>query len=358
METHTVDLPDFYCPIPSARHPAVDRAESRTGAWVQDLGLAHSAEHAMRLRGNNCADLYGRITPHGDEQALQIAVDWHSMGFAFDDEFVDTTPHTRSTAHFSDLAGRLLLTLEHPNRQLMPEGPYHIAVKDLAERYRRTASSVQYQRWVEAQRKWLLGSLWMMSADTTNALTDPNSYLAARIQDSGGAPATSMIELVTTQEIPEGELWSAPTRALTEIAHMIAILDNELVSRYKEEFSGQRQRTLIDVVARHHHWTPEAAQQAVIGLRDQAMTLFLNLSKREDRRPGASSALRAYLTDLGHLIRGNIDWSLACPRYSHLYPPGHNVPVAHLDFHTRITDQTTTAPLPLRIPAVAWWTAI
>jgi hypothetical protein len=91
-----------------------------------------------------------------------------------------------------------------------------------------------------------------------------------------------------------------------------------------------------------------------VALRDRVLRRFLVL--RERVLPRASAELRRYLTDLGHGIRGNIEWGLRVPRYLSLGSatagPGEVIPPEHIPWADHPLN-TSDEPPPL--PSITWW---
>jgi uncharacterized protein (DUF2461 family) len=141
-----------------------------------------------------------------------------------------------------------------------------------------------------------------------------------RLHDAAGAPIASMIEIVAGLEVPGREMDSAKVRAISELGAMIGALDNDRISRFKESHEDKEEHALLDVMMQARGCSPEAALRHIVALRDRMMCLFLRLSE-EAMREG-SPALRRYLADLGHMIRGHIDWSFTVARYRTLYSAG------------------------------------
>ncbi len=116
---------------------------------------------------------------------------------------------------------------------------------------------------------------------------------------------------------------------------------------------GQTGQNIVTVLANERGCGLQQAVVDAVAMRDRMMCLFLRLSDR--LLPGASVELRSYLSDLGHLLRGNIEWSMRVPRYNSLgsadQPPGRTATM-----FPGWADQPADGSLePLPLPAIAWW---
>ncbi|MEV0382616.1 hypothetical protein [Nonomuraea sp. NPDC050643] len=159
-----------------------------------------------------------------------------------------------------------------------------------------------------------------------------------------------MREIVNESEVPAAEMESPTLRALTEMAIMIASLDNDRYSLPKELNRGHTGQNLYTVM-RHHACTamPDAIREAT-RLRDRIRLRFLRLADKT--RPRLSAAGTTYLDGLGYGIVGNAEWGQRAPRYVSTGDdpgPANQAPLTWADSPM----DTRTAPLPY--PTTAWW---
>jgi hypothetical protein len=275
-------------------------------------------------------------------------------GFSFDDHRCDEGSNAIDPTRFVPMASRLLRILETQDPMLCGEDPYLLGLCDLARRYRQLGTAVQARRWVNAHHLWLFG---VIQQNTHRARGGPGSvddYIATRIHDCGGPPTQAMYEFVNGAEIPGSEMDSARVRAITELFWLIAALDNDRVSRYKEILGQGDAYNLVDVIARCENRCSHDAAERMIAYRDRLMCLFIRL--RDQLAQNASAPLRTYLKSLGHGIRSNIDWSLTVPRYNTIYAEDGITQTGQIALTSHCVEQPTDESLePLPWPSVAWW---
>ncbi|WP_030663498.1 hypothetical protein [Streptomyces rimosus] len=353
MDTAAVDLPPFYCPIASAIHPEAGEAERRAVAWIDRLGFCRTpAERAWAL-GTCGADFYARFAPEADLERLWVAVCWVYWGFAFDDARCDEGMLSRDPAAFAAMAGNVQRALEIPGPCAFGD-PHAAAVHDLGERFRACATPVQVRRFQQAHRAWLSGVQRQIGNRARGHMPTLDDYLTMRLHAAGGEPTFALLEIANGAEVPAREMDSPAVCALTEMAILVAALDNDRYSLVKEVTRHQTEQNIFSVLMRHDGSPPARAVADAVALRDRVLHRFLVL--RERILPRASAELRRCLTDLGHGIRGNIEWGLRVPRYLSLRSaaagPGAISPPAHITLADRPSDPSG-APLPL--PSVAWW---
>ncbi len=346
-EDRDFPLPPFYCPWDSALHPDTAELEHRSRAWLEGQAFAGGEPGVTRLMGTRSAEFYARIAPEAKVDAMQVAVDWCYWGFAFDDARCDGVTRDTPSA-FVALANQAVRVIETRGALLYPGDPYLVALADLAERMGYYATEPQMMRWAHAHRVWLMGAAWQLAE--TRLPVSLADYFSMRLGSCAGAPTTAMIEIVEGGVIPAAELDSPLVRAVTEMTWLIAAIDNDLVSARKELATGQADHNLVTVLAADRRCSAADAAEATRRIRDRIMVRFLRL-RDVAYRPG-SAELRGYLTDLANLIRGNVEWSLAVPRYNSADQAGRSSAAPTLVWADRPAD---AGPEPLPYPAISWW---
>lgn len=141
-----------------------------------------------------------------------------------------------------------------------------------------------------------------------------DDYLSMRLHSAGGEPTYAMLEIANGIDVPAVEMDSPAVCALTEMAILVAALDNDRHSYAKEADRGQTDQNIVTVLMAQDALSPEQALHKAVALRDSVLERFLALRAEVSRR--SSADLRRYLDDLGHGIRGNIEWGLRVPAIS------------------------------------------
>ncbi|MFE6489238.1 hypothetical protein ACFVGN_40790 [Streptomyces sp. NPDC057757] len=122
----------------------------------------------------------------------------------------------------------------------------------------------------------------------------------------------ALLELATGAQVPDGELHRPAVRALTEMAIMVAALDNDRDSLHKEASRDRADQNIYTVpTAGRSLSLPQAVTEAN-GLRDRTLPRFLELHDRV--RPTAGADLGVYLQGLRHWVRGNNERGMRVPR--------------------------------------------
>lgn len=340
------ELPPIFCPLDPAVNPARRRVERRAIDCVDQWGLCADARERVRVIGTRSADFYARFAPDADEDGLLAAALWVYWGFAFDDARCDTGFYRGRPSEFVPMAARIQRALESPVA-MADDDVFARALQDIAARFLRAGTPVQFQRFVAAHRAWLVGVAWQIANEARGHMPGLEDYVTMRLHSAGGEPTFAMLEIANGCEVAAAEMDSPVVRALTETAILVAALDNDSHSLLRE-LGGHTVQNIYSVLQCETGGSFEETLQAAACLRDRVLLQFLRL--RDRVRPRLSEPGRCYVDGLAHGIRGNAEWGLKVPRYgkdgiSDDDSPGVAWAEKPLD--------DSREPLP--IPSIAWW---
>jgi Terpene synthase family 2, C-terminal metal binding len=359
-----VEIPPLYCPFPYAIHPRHRELEQRCLSWLNELGVSSGEQPHALLAVGNWAEGLACSYPVGTDETVQLVIDWAVLYAVVDDLFTELGPVGRDMPRLTKMLARMLRTLEVPDVGLLNENnPFAAAWCDIARRFVAQAPPGVYRRWVQGHRAHFASVAWHQSYIVSRALPSLNEYISLRGGSVGTAPSAAMVELTRGCEVPSQEMDLPAVRALHEAWAFIHGCDNDLVS-YGKELADARHNddakntyptpfNIVGLLIHHHGYTlPEALDRAAI-LRNQAMSLLLNIIERI--WPHASHELRNYLNGVGPNIRGVLDWYLS-PRTQRYTNPDGNSPGA-VEYALTITDTlppTADESIPLP-PTMCWW---
>jgi hypothetical protein len=306
-----VELPPLFCPLESAIHPHVRRVEERAVEWIGGSGMCASEREKAWVVATHGADFFARFAPVADDERLLAAVVWVYWGFAFDDARCDSGPLSGRPAQFNALAGQVQRACETDRAE--PEDRYAQVLQDIMRRVRSCAPPTQVARFVHAHRAWLSGVAWQVGNQATGRMPALDDFLAMRLLSAGGHPTFAMLEVATGAEVPDRDMHRPAVQALTEMAIMVASLDNDRHSLHKELSRNQADQNIYTVLMAAQSLSLQQAVDAANNMRDRILRRFLELHDRV--RPTAGVDLATYLQGLRHGVRGNNEWGLRVPRY-------------------------------------------
>jgi hypothetical protein len=344
-----VQLPALFCPLESAVHPRVRQVEKRAVEWIDGSGMCASDRERAWVVATHSADFFARLAPVADEDRLLAAALWVYWGFAFDDARCDRGPLSVRPAQFNSLAGQVQRACE--TRLAVPEDRYARSLQDIMGRFRSFAPPTQVARFVHAHRTWLSGVAWQIGNQAVGRMPGLDEFLAMRLQSSGGHPTFALLELATGGEVPDRELHRPAVLALTEMAIMVAALDNDRHSLHKEMCRDRADQNIYTVLTAGRSLSLQEAVDEANRLRDRILRRFLDLHDRV--RPTAGVDLAAYLQGLRHGVRGNNEWGLRVPRYLAF---GHWPDEQEDVLPAWAAEPSDPRPGPIEgAPSVAWW---
>jgi hypothetical protein len=348
MSLTDVELPPLFCPMDSAIHPRVRDVETRAQEWVRTSGMG-TADELRWVAASHSTDFYARFAPRADPERLLATALWVYWGFAFDDARCDNGPLSGNPAAFNALAGQVQRAVEAPSAPDVAE-PFVPALQDIVSRFRSFGTPTQVRRFAVAHRAWLSGVSWQIGNAARAHMPDLDEFFAMRLLSSGGEPTFAMLELATGREVPATEMHRPAVRALTEMAIMVAALDNDRHSLRKELVRGHTGQNIYGVLTRHHDLTLQDAVDEAARLRDRVLLRFLHVYERTCR--GAGPELADYLQGLSYGIRGNAEWGLRVPRYLSLGQTPDGLDDLAVEWAQQPADSNRAA---LPLPSVAWW---
>ncbi|WP_438296214.1 terpene synthase family protein [Streptomyces sp. HUAS TT7] len=342
-------LPPVFCPIPPAINPCAAAVHDQAVRWLGRQGLGRTGRDRATVLDSRGAAWVSRLVPHARQDRVLLMAQWVYWGFLFDDHQCDTEPYGSDLARFVELVSRLTESLVRPG-DAGPDDPFASALRSLLSDLGTPATPAQRRRWVDGHRHWLDAVAWQNSYSQRGTVAPLDDFLVFRRATTGLPVVMAMFDFADGDELTDTMLQDPGVLALTEMARLIIGLDNDLQSYGKETCLGEVGQNIFTVLAVHTGATaPGETIGAAVLLRDQVMVAFLSLSRRVAAE-AADPALRRYVDNLGHAVRGNLDWGLAVPRY--LKAPG---------WRDRTQAITTTLPTPVtpaglsELPSIAWW---
>lgn len=333
----------MWCPIEPAIHPQWTDVEERSIRWLTRQGLCADPVRRRRLVATRSFEWCARVAPNSTLEGLQAFADWFYYGFILDDELFDNPGTGASPARVVPYLQRLLHLMNHPEAAVAPD-PLLTALRDLARRWRAIATADALRGWLDSIAAWFFGASVMISHRGLGTVPSLDDYLVVGPWDRASRMFIAGIEMTEGTLLPAGERDTPTVRALTEAAGTVMTFDNDLFSLRHEADEGAPESNIVSVVANARGLSPEAALAEAVRLRDRVLRLYLTL--RDRARPSASPPLLAYLGQLDHYIRGNLDWSLTVPRY---HTEAGEPDAEHAD------GPTDGSLHPPAIPSIAWW---
>ncbi len=326
----------FFEPTPLISYPNGNEIDERAVRWLIDSKLCAPDSPVTQINvGEFIAQCYPYCT---DMEILGIAAELNYLGFAFDDEHV-TDPELRTCSGLAPAVGRLLAVLDSPEAQV--HSAYGAALQDIICRLADAANGANVAQVADGLRKALLYTLWHMSNWERGVLPDLNSYVTLRINDCGGPWFNAFVPVCGGYELTAQEARTPRVRAVSQAIALAAGIDNDIFSFSREDAVGQR--NIVHILMNDGGLTLDEAVSEAIQLRNRILYLYARL--RDKSQSGESPAVRRYARDIGHVVRGNFQWSVRTDRYR----------VEARTLPTGTSDSRDIDPKAIQLPAIAWW---
>lgn len=350
MSVNETELPPIFCPLESARHPRAAAVDERARDWIRESPMCRTDEERAWVMATHSTDFFARfaLDAASDDRLLWPSL-WVYWGFGFDDQRCDSGPYSVCPARFAALAGRVQRGLETPSVRDESDG-FVPALQDIAAHLRALGSPLQVRRFIAAHRAWLSGVTWQIGNAAIGRMPDLDEYCTMRLFSAGGEPPFALLEFATGLGVPAQDPERPAVRALTEMAILVAALDNDGHSLCKELSRGQTDQNIYTVLMHHEGLPLQEAVPAATRLRDRVLLRFLHVHDRV--RPHAGLELATYLQGLRYGIRGNVEWGLRVPRYLSLDRVPDAMEETPLEWAESPADDDRS---PLEVSTVRWW---
>ncbi|WP_433192185.1 terpene synthase family protein [Nocardia sp. CA-107356] len=268
-----------------------------------------------------------------------------SLGFALDDEQEQSGRSVHALESFIGMTSRLVNILEVPGAVTAEDGPYVCAFSDVARGFSALAPRSALTRLFNGFRDLMLGWIQESMLQTASIVPTVNDYFPFRYASGAAGAVASMVELSLMEEVPHDEMGSPLGRALTASALMVVLIDNEKLSRKKEQVAGVYDLSLSTVLHANRYCSRFDAPQVATEMRDRILAVFLTL--RDRVHDEHSPRMGRYADALSLLIAGVVAFTPIAARYTVAGAPAQPAPTSERPRHA--TDEC------LPVPSVAWW---
>jgi hypothetical protein len=285
--------------------------------------------------------------PEADPAVVRIFSDYLFWFLVLDDSYCENLAG-RSTIELAQLFSCLIRVAERPDSPILADHPLANGLRDLVTRIAGRASDHLSLTFVEAMRGFFLALIWEASFRDMRRQATLEEYVLLRIHNGMMRPYSLLLDLGGKGEMSARERDSQAIRALIEMAVLILLLDNDILSYGKE--SGQREegrsynQNPISILQQQDGMNFREAVYETIAIRNQVMLRYIQL--RDHVLDCARKPVTSFLARLDTMTRACFDWSIPTDRYrvkdSAVIPSATAVPPAG-----------DVAPLPFA--AIRWW---
>ncbi|MDT0449073.1 terpene synthase family protein [Streptomyces hesseae] len=313
-------LPALHYPFPPEIHPEAAAGEAHLLDWARREGLITDEREFAAFARARFGELVAREFPGATREGLELACEIYAWQFVFDDRYCDRPGADWDTAHLGLAALRVLTAVEESLAAGHAAAPGHTAdpcaraLVGICRRLATMGSRVQLERFLAAERMYLLGALAQSATVTTGRTPPVDEYITMRYYMCGTPVALAVLDAAYGFELPEEEYRDPDVQRLCRITAHVTGWANDVLS-YGREATGPDEvaLNLPTVLASARALTAQEALEASARMHNEEIAAYLRLEARVSAR--ADHRLRCYLSGLRSMMRGFYDWGLATDRY-------------------------------------------
>jgi hypothetical protein len=340
-------------PYSARLSPHAERARRHTLQWLQKTDLLAGDAAVEEYDALRLERLMAYFYPDATGGDLELAADFNAWFFIFDDQF-DGGLGTRPEAieRLVDTLGRTMTITGTPEAAGVPEvpaareeagvsgQPLVVGFRDIWHR----ATAGRPPGWQRRFRAHWQAYMAAYQGEAANRNADRlptlEQFLALRRDSIGVQPCLDFTERCGGYALPDELHGSFPLREMREITGDVVIFVNDIVSLVKELAAGDVNNSVV-VLSEQRGCSLGEAVEHIAELANSRTARFGELAAAlpgllDDL--GVPAVLRGpvdhYVEGMGHLMAGNLAWSLATSRYDErgvaAVSGGRQRPWAHL----------------------------
>jgi hypothetical protein len=340
-------------PYSARLSPHAERARRHTLQWLQKTDLLAGDAAVEEYDALRLERLMAYFYPDATGGDLELAADFNAWFFIFDDQF-DGGLGTRPEAieRLVDTLGRTMTITGTPEAAEVPEvpaareeagvsgQPLVVGFRDIWHR----ATAGRPPGWQRRFRAHWQAYMAAYQGEAANRNADRlptlEQFLALRRDSIGVQPCLDFTERCGGYALPDELHGSFPLREMREITGDVVIFVNDIVSLVKELAAGDVNNSVV-VLSEQRGCSLDEAVEHIAELANSRTARFGELAAAlpgllDDL--GVPAVLRGavdhYVEGMGHLMAGNLAWSLATSRYDErgvaAVSGGRQRPWAHL----------------------------
>ena len=323
---------EFRFPFPRDLSPDIEQAQRHSVAWAREMGLATTSSALRILEAWNWGRLTGHCLPTARGENLDLATDWMTWGFLYDDQFAGPLGNQpEKVARITeDMIGVL-----YPMRGAQIDHGAARGITNILERLTPKMSASWMARFRDHLKWFFIGVLRMTTFRDRLDAIDTETAFEIRRFDIGMDAVIDLIEVAEGIEVPEALFGTTQIQSLRQGVVDIVILQNDVFSLPKDR--RQQEVNVVLAVERSEKRTAEEALVRAAAMVEEKVQQFLAVKAQLPAlysTLGLSAADRSRLDRYVHclelMIHGSVYSHAECVRYS--TKSEHTQPIAGKGF--------------------------
>ncbi|MEH2156815.1 terpene synthase family protein [Nostoc sp.] len=306
-------LPELiYSSFCSDISPYANEIQKNTLQWASDYGMMTES-----FKKTPSGLLASRAYPKASKETLQIAADWVTWLFLYDDEIDDANlgqePDKLYILHSE------LLSILRGNTPTQEDW----AIAHLLANWRDRVSCYVSRDWMERYSSmvalYLEANRWEARNRKLGIVPDVENYIAMRGFSGAVYPCFALMEITDGIELPFYILQSGVGERLQRLACNIIAWSNDIFS-FSRERNSNDVNNLVYAVHKHQDIDLQSAVIQVKTMHDKEVHKFEQLLFELPiyRSPQIQENFLRFIKGIQYWITANRDWSIGSTRYEQL----------------------------------------
>ncbi|WNG25444.1 terpene synthase [Cystobacter fuscus] len=309
---------EFRFPFPRDLSPDIEQAQRHSIEWARQMGLATTDTAIRFLEAWNWGRLTGHCLPTARGANLDLATDWMTWGFLYDDQFAGPLGNqpARVARITENMIGALHATSATPGEDACARG-----ITDILQRLSAKMSPAWMARFRDDLKWFFIGVLRMTTYRNHLSQIDTRTAFEIRRLDISMDAVIDLIEVAEGFEVPEALFGTTQIQDLRQCVIDIVILQNDVFSLPKDRH--QQEVNVILAMERSENLTTPQALERISALVDEKVQHFLSVKAGMPalyETLGLDATDRArmdrYVHCLELMIHGCVYSHAECVRYS------------------------------------------
>jgi hypothetical protein len=299
----------------------VYEADAHTASWVHAFGLVKDEDSWNAYHEQKFTWMVARMFPNASLSSLSIASDFNTLLFLWDDHLDALTPNEYNTGFRSMVQNMMLIMEENQEFTLQTGGPILAAMSNIWQRMRQVSHRPWQARFARSLKDAFLANMWRMKHVDNPRSISLKDYIRYRPQIGGANFFLDLATLMDDIHLPADLRANRQVKNLGMYCAQTICWANDLYSFSKEWELGD-ELNLVMLLKHHHQISLEEAVARAVKIHDTEVALFRNTAEVVTALCSTTvrPVLEQYVTSLGLMMRGNIDWSSQdTTRYQYVY---------------------------------------
>ncbi|HKY41018.1 MAG TPA: hypothetical protein VJN18_34020 [Polyangiaceae bacterium] len=303
------EIPELFCPFPSAVNPHGAEAEHHSFEWAQRWGLVSRAgREGQLLCAAKSAWFAAYPMPDASKDDLFLASDWAMWLFIHDDtvDHVFSVPSKIASRHAEFVA---ILDGAAPATDDLPAAH---ALANLRHRFHDRAPRWWFDRFIQAVKHQFHSHEWEVSNTYANRVPELAAYVKMRPYVYW--PCIILAFIASRVRPNPAFLQHASIVSMTAMALNQIVWVNDVIGVNREIAEGSP-HNLVLVLQQEYNLSLKEALHRAVQMTDNEMKAFLRLEVELPNFADEEAEVKTYLNTLHAWMRGHLDWYQETNRY-------------------------------------------